>query len=98
MTTSMRVWSGCMRPGARPRKPRKALPRSPKSARRIGGAARSDFPDYSSATPADTAQAFVNLVVFLSHLPQRIQRRRVDGWLGLAPRGELGFLSLVTGL
>ena len=50
------------------------------------------------ATPADAAQAFVDRVVILSHLPQRIQRRRVAGsWLGFTPRGELGFLSLVTG-
>ena len=43
-TRPMRGWCACMRRGARPRKPRRASPRSPKNARAIGGPARRERP------------------------------------------------------
>src|ERR1035438_6143502 len=93
----MCAWSECMRPSARPGKPPKVWPRLPKSARGTGTQARPDFRENRSATPANAVQALVDRAVFLSHLPQRIQRRRVVGRFGFALRGELGLLSLVTG-
>src|SRR5258706_13944920 len=50
-----------------------------------------------STSPADAAQAFVDLVVVPSHLLQRFQRPRVGRGLGLALRGERNGLSLITG-
>jgi hypothetical protein len=49
-----------------------------------------------SAAPADAAQAFVNRVVFLPHLLQRIDRCVAAG-LGLALGGQRSFLARITG-
>src|SRR6476661_7255972 len=92
----MRAWSGCMRPGARPRRLRRVLPRSPKNARRIGGVARRNFSRRRSTTPADAAQAFVNLTVFPSHLLQGFHRLCLAAGLGLALGGQRNGLTLVT--
>jgi hypothetical protein len=51
-----------------------------------------------STSPTDAAQAFVNRIVFPSHLLQRFQRRCVAGRLGLAFRDERSGLTLITGL
>src|SRR6202166_4291642 len=54
-----------------------------------------------SASAADAAQAFVNLVVFPPHLLQRFQRPAVAGGLGrlgLASRGKFCGLTFITGL
>src|SRR5216684_1559545 len=49
-----------------------------------------------STSPADAAQAFVNRIVFPSHVLQRLHRLGVAGRLGLALGGERSGLTRVT--